>query len=344
MKANPYAATIYQRVSGGVNPDVDWANNMDGAPEGKEPGYLRYQWGKFLAWEQEYGLSATQRADPAVILSLYEAAQKQVADEAQRQPMTTDEQQQRIAHLAETAMYYSNQTFDRTDRSAFQLDRSLLNNLFGLYQGQGFKVFSSMALRNVEAALAPANSQQRSDAMQAWGKAVAVNVVLGSLWTATIQTLAQATRQLPAKLWDDDNDDEWLKLEGLYEQLTGSLFQNIPVVGDGLLWGVRKITKQPTFDQPFSVQLFDSILQFFDGVFGALGHANNWTSKRKLYQELAVDAKKTIRGGGEMVGVSNEATRVIANYVQDSIKPEARRKRSDKKKEEKNLFDLLVDD
>ncbi len=160
--------------------------------------------GRLQAFFEEYGLAATHRADVAVVMALYNAAKRQVAETNGSLPY--DEQQKMAARMAKEALYYSNNTYDQTDRAGIQLNSNMFTQMLLLYKSHNMKIYNTLARRAIEYAQADKSDQNAvAEARRNLMGNMALNAILAPVITTLINYGVKGLRDLSK---DDTNKND----------------------------------------------------------------------------------------------------------------------------------------
>lgn len=198
----PDAEVLVWRAQGSAHPDIQFGQNDDLSTDAGRNQVMT----KIRRFFEEYGLSTTQRADTAVVFSLYKAALAQVKD--QKPSMTEADQRVEAATRAKEALYFSNQTYDKTDRASIQLNKTIWSQMILLYKGQNLKILNVMARRTLE--LAGAAEADRPAARARLQQNLMINLVLAPAIVAAVDMAAASIRNLLSRKDNDDEDDSML--------------------------------------------------------------------------------------------------------------------------------------
>ncbi len=335
--AHPDAGVLVWRMQGAAHPDVvfdDWS----GASTKSKMHLLAERVRHFM---EDYGLSMSRRADAAVVRSLYEAAKAQVRHD--NPGLTAAEIAEAAVPLAKGAMYYSNQTFDKTDRAPLQLDGNFVTRLVTLYKGQNFKTYNTMAARALE--LGAADPKDRPEARKRLRKAIAINAVLAPLMTAGIDALIAGLRSLsgPSDEKKEEKEEQTpvaMKAAQVSATVAAQMMQVVPGSPkfDFLAWMSYRFANPNTQRKPFDSNPLSGAGDFVVAVSGLLTSLETeYRSDEAMVAAQINVAQQIFRSGATIAGVSQEAVRLL-NHQIERIKPEAdnhptrhRRERSDER-------------
>jgi len=189
------ASVLLWRYLGNATPDLNFDTWQSYSAN---PGTVTRNLLKAEDFLREYQLSGTNRADKAIVISLYNAA---LAQETDKNPTASpDEQRVNAAKNAVEALYYSNQTFDRTDQSIMRLIDQPLLRMLNMYRGQANKIVNIGNRKMLE--YASADPADKPAAGRALAKQLAINGLFASVATTAINAALKAIRYV----WSDDEE------------------------------------------------------------------------------------------------------------------------------------------
>ncbi|GAB4035245.1 hypothetical protein GCM10028809_43520 [Spirosoma gilvum] len=316
---HPDAAVLLWRVQGAAHPDIQFDDWGSLSADGK----LRWAGERMRYFFEEYGLSISQRADSAVVRAFYQAAKTQVRHD---EPSLTEvEVRERAIPLAKQALYYSNQTFDKTDKAPLQLNSQFLQRLLSLYRGQNFKIYNTMATRVLQLASAP--ESDRPAARQRLRVSVATNALLAPLMTFGLDQLIRFVRELP-----NQDDDKEVPIEQKVRQWTGeALSQVLQVIPgspgfDFASWLAYKLGNPDTLRTPLDVNPLSTLADFGQAMGElVLTLVDNYRSEETLRKAEVKISQQVLRTGATLTGFSQEITRQL-NRAMNLLLPEPKPK------------------
>jgi hypothetical protein len=317
----PEGDNLVWRAMGSTHPDVqfsEWGGMQDAATR-------RQLVAKMRSWFEEYGLSISQRADSAIVLALYRAAKLHVA--ANSPQLSEAEQRQEAAIRAKQAMYYSNQTFDKSDRAAIQLNASVGTQLLMLYKSQQVKIFNTMAGRTMDVAYAQ-DKDKRAARLRLAGN-LSLNVLLSTLLTTGIDIGIQELRSLSAPKPADDKKDDERSLIDYMMQWISTMASSVPgAVGEIGSYTLYQLANPDSKRDVLNANPVKTVGDFVQAT-GML--ASDLTTKgfssTRDFQEKTVDAlRATIRTGAVVGGVPTELVRQLNNGIDHLLSPPPKEK------------------
>ncbi|WP_198175075.1 hypothetical protein, partial [Spirosoma arboris] len=323
----PDSHVLRWRMQGQTHPDIrfdDWSSKRDVA------GYVNQTKNKLRSFFEEYGLSISQRADTAVVGALYRAAKAQVV--ANNPDFSEQQIRQEAATRAKEALYYSNQTFDRTDRASIQFANNPVEQLLLLYKGQGVKIFNTMARRTIELAQAPDPAKKAARLRLAYN--LGLNAVLAPLITTAVDVGVLALRNLIKDDKEKANDKEEEHSEYLdygMTYLSSILSQLFPAeLGDATA-AIAYMASNPSSKREFfNVNPIGVVADLFNSVGELIVDVTSktYSSERAFQQEVTKAVQNALRAGAVRAGVPMEAVRqinhLIGNWLLPEPKPKAR--------------------
>lgn len=321
---DPNAQALLWRLLGSGNPDIqfdDWSKIKDLAA-GREMFA-----GKMRAFFEEYGLNVTHRADVAVVLSLYNAAKAQVVE---TQPsMPADEQQKEAARLAKEALYYSNSTYDKTDRTPLQLSANLITQMLLLYKSHNMKIYNTLARRSIEYGQADAAGKPAAKAALAGN--MALNMVLAQVITTLIDYGVKNLRDLTK----DEKDKKELTPEETAKQLVFNLFAQIAQVapaelGDAGGYIFSKWANPQSPRELLDIGPFGTVVDLMESALRTAATYGNteYNSKEQFEENRTRALQQLLRATATTFGIPMEAVRQANNGIATMLLPEKKESRS----------------
>ncbi|MGF7219048.1 hypothetical protein GGR92_005228 [Spirosoma lacussanchae] len=318
VKSAGSADVLLWRMNGTATPDTDldsW-NQYTGTTsrwQQMEAGRQR--------WTRKYGLAAMHRADAAVALSLYRAALRQVSDTIPQ--ASPDEQRAEAARLAVEALYFSNQTYDRTDKSALQVDSNPFLQILALYRGQSSKVMNATVQRVLEVGYA-SDESARNSAVEALSKQLVVNAVINPLLVAVIDTMLQSLRY---KFSDDDEKGDTTISDFLWRYVRNLVGSYTPPGAAQIVEsGVDVISGVPWAESAFMETPFTPVGQLAFDIISLIRFApipviqrDDFKSRAHYMKELNKAIRSFNRSLSETVGLPGEITRQINIQIENLL-------------------------
>lgn len=320
VKSAGSADVLLWRMNGTATPDtdLDTFNQYTGTTS---------RWQQIEAgrqrWTRKYGLAAMHRADAAVALSLYRAALRQVSDTTPQ--ASPEEQRAEAARLAVEALYFSNQTYDRTDKSALQVDSNPFLQILALYRGQSSKVMNATVQRVLEVGYA-ADESARNSAVEALSKQLVVNAVINPLLVAVIDTLLQSLRY---KFSDDDEKGDTTISDFLWRYVRNLIGSYTPPGAAQIVEsGVDVISGVPWAESAFMETPFTPVGQLAFDIVSLIRFApipviqrDDFKSRAHYLKELNKAIRSFNRSLSETAGLPSEITRQINIQIENLLPP-----------------------
>ncbi|PRY29800.1 hypothetical protein CLV58_12562 [Spirosoma oryzae] len=341
----PDAAVLLWRSQGQTHPDIhfdEWSRLKDNA------GARSQLTAKLRSFLEEYGLSISQRADSAVVYALFNAAKAQVAAESPEMP--PQQQLAEAATRAKEALYYSNQTFDKTDKAAVQFTQTPVEQYLLLYKGQGVKIFNTLARRQIEVtqAKSPAEKAKAKNRLYA---ALTINALMAPLITTAVDMSVAALRNLTAP---GDDKDEGLSeeekqqqafVDGGFAYLSSVLSQVLPAELGEMASGVAYMASNPVSRREYLdsnplgsyADLYTSLASL-----GVGATIRRFSTEERWQKEMTKSFQQALRAGAVFTGMPMEAVRQINNGIGQLWLPEERPRRQGRQRDNDYAIEYLT--
>ncbi|RYC69621.1 hypothetical protein [Spirosoma sordidisoli] len=315
------ANVLLWRLLGEATPDVDfdtWQQYSQNPTRTKRIGQ------KMRGFIEEYGLSAIQRADKAVVASFYRAALAQAQD---TMPTASPEEHRLdAARRAVGALYYSNQTYDQTDRAAIQMIDNPVARMMNMYRGQAAKISNTTYQRILEAGAAT-DPTLKAQARGRLALQLGLNAVIIPAITAAINALAKYVRNLLA---DDEEKRKTETDEYFWDVASQTLSTYLPPIANELVGGaIATLQDKPWADEMFTETGLNGVGKFFFHAVSLIrfvGPFGEFKNEADYEKQLNKEIQSLLRSGAEVGGIPQEVIRQINIQINNQLPQKAIRK------------------